>query len=250
MKKSAFISDLIFTFFLTGIFFLCLFRYLRFPMLIAILLAVVCGVIALLGVAAITQNKRKRMQLQTFEEGQKNKLLAHLSLLSDAQKTSFFQKVLAAQGEIRRFSPLRLTSETSFYFIKIRFSSVTADEIAALSRIRTSKERILLCNLIEEEAKTLCETLGVRVWTGNEIYALVKEANALPERYLGEPTPKDKRKIRLRLCFSKRNSRRFLVGGALLLLTSLITPFPYYYLIFGGVLLLAALFIRIFGYAD
>jgi hypothetical protein len=39
-----------------------------------------------------------------------------------------------------------------------------------------------------------------------------------------------------------------LVAGALVLLTSLITPFPYYYLTFGSLLLLIATLIRFFGY--
>ncbi len=250
MKKSAFISDLLFTFFTVSIFFLCLFRYLGLHMSLSLLFCILCGGIATFSVGVFSQNKRKRLHLKRFEEGRKNKLLSHLSLLSDAQKTNFFQTVLSQTENVRRFSTLRLTSENTFYFLKIRFSAVTADEIARLSRIKTSKQKILLCNLIDEDAITLCETLGVRVWTGNEIYDLVKSANALPETYLGEPTPKDKRKIRLRVCFSKRNARRFFVGGALLLLTSLITPFPYYYLLFGSILLVTAVCIRIFGYAD
>ncbi len=248
MKKSAIISDFIFTFFLTGIFFLCLFRYLGWNMFLSLLAAILCGCIATLGVAALGRNKRQKLRWQKLEEDRHNKLLTHLSLLSDKQKTHFLQSVLAQKSETKRFSALRLTDERAFYFLKIRFSPVTADEIASLSRIKTGKEKIVLCNLIDEDAKALCENLGVRVWTGNDIYTLVKEANALPERYLGEPTPKNKRKIRLRLCFSKQNSRRFLVGGALILLTSLLTPFPYYYLVFGSILLIAAICIRIFGY--
>ncbi len=250
MKKSAFISDLLFTFLLTSVFFLCLFRYLGSSLLLSFLFASLCGVIATLGVGALGQSKRKRQSFTRFESTQKDKLLAHLSLLSDAQKTTLFQNVLSKTSPVQRFSPLRLTGENTLYFLKLRFSPVCADEIAALSRVKTAKEKVLLCNFIEEEAKTLCETLNIRVWTGNEVYALVKNADALPERYLGEPTPKNKRQIRLRLCFAKRNSRRFLTGGCLILLTSLVTPFPYYYLIFGSILLLIALFVRIFGYVD
>lgn len=250
MKKSAFISDLIFTFTLTSVFFLCFFRYLGSTLLLAILFAALCGGIATLGVGMLGQNKRKRLYLKRSEATEKDKLLVHLSLLSNEKKLALFQTVLAQKGEVRRFSALRLKSDEAWYFLKLRFSPVTADEIATIARIRTPKEKILLCNLIEEDAKTLCETLNIRVWTGNEVYALVKSADALPDKYLGEPTPKNKRKIRLRLCFAKKNSRRFLVGACLILLASLITPFPYYYLVFGSILLLAAIFIRIFGYAD
>ena len=57
-----------------------------------------------------------------------------------------------------------------------------------------------------------------------------------------------KKKKRLRAWFAKSNSRRFLLGGTLILLTSLITPFPLYYIILGSALVLSAVFVRIFGY--
>lgn len=250
MKKSAFISDLIFTFSLTGVFFLCLFRYLGLGIFLSFLFATLCGGIATLGVGMLGQNKRKRFFLKNSEAIQKDKLLSHLALLSDTKKTALLQNVLSQNGEVKRFSALRLTSDEALYFLKLRFSPVSADEIATLSRVKTAKEKILLCNCIEEEAKHLCDRLNVRVWTGEKVYTLVKNANALPEEFLGEPTTQNKRKIRIRLCFAKRNSRRFLVGGCLVLLASFITPFPYYYLIFGSILLLVAIFIRIFGYAE
>ena len=106
----------------------------------------------------------------------------------------------------------------------------------------------MLCNNITDEARTLCDSLHVQVFTGEKVYAFVKENDALPETFLGEAQTANKRKRRLRLCFAKSNGKRFFVGGALILATSLLTPFPYYYLVFGSILLLAALFIRIFGY--
>ena len=65
---------------------------------------------------------------------------------------------------------------------------------------------------------------------------------------MGEDTSAPKKKKRLRAWFAKSNSRRFLLGGTLILLTSLITPFPLYYIILGSALVLSAVFVRIFGY--
>ena len=248
MKKTAFISDLIFTFFLTSVFFLCLFRYLGSGIVLSFFFALLCGCVATLAVSLFGVNKRRKLLLKNSDTVQKAKLLTHLSLLSSANKSAFLQNVLSQTDTVKRVSSLRLVGAHKYYFLKIRFAPVTADEIADISHVKTAKEKILLCDTIEEEAKTLCDNLGIRVLGGDSVYALVKEANALPEKYLGENTPQNKRKIRLRLCFSKNNSRRFLVGGCLLLLTSLITPFPYYYLIFGTILLICAIFIRIFGY--
>ena len=82
---------------------------------------------------------------------------------------------------------------------------------------------------------------------GNDVYRMLKKGSALPEHYLGEDALPKKKKKR-ELWFAKSNSRRFLFGGTLILLTSLITPFPYYYLLSGSLLIISAVFVRIFGY--
>ncbi len=250
MKKSAFYSDILFTFFITALFTLCLFRYFGIELWIAISLSLVCGVLAAMGVGALLQSKRKRLFLKKSDETQKRKLLTHLALLSDEGQTAFFQAALSKGEDVKRFGKLRLQANSGFYFLKFRFSPVTSDEIASISRLKTGKEKILLCNEIEEDAARLCKQLQIRLQTGEDVYAMLKSADALPAAYLGESSPQNKRKYRLRVCFAKSNSKRFLVGGALVLLTSLLTPFPYYYLLLGSLLLLTALLIRIFGYSQ
>lgn len=249
MKKSAFFSDILFTLFLVWLFTLCLFRYLGLTLVTATVLSALCGILAAGAAGAILQSRRKNLYLKKSDEAQKQKLLTHLSLLSDEQKTRYFSRILSAEteGGAKRFGRSRLQTEDGFYFLAFRFAPVCADEIANISRLKTSKRKILLCDKIDEDAAALCDKLGVEVKTGEKVYAFVKARNALPSAYLGEETGKKKR--RLRLCFAKTNSRRFFVGGALILLASLLTPFPYYYLVFGSLMLLAALFIRIFGYS-
>ena len=112
MKKSAFISDLIFTFLAAGIFTLCLFRYLRIDLFPSFLLAVVCGALAACAVGAFLASRRKTHFLKKSDEAQKEKLLLHLCLLSDVQKTNYFYNVLRKQyAEARRFSRLRVATE-------------------------------------------------------------------------------------------------------------------------------------------
>lgn len=250
MKKSAYFSDVLFSFLLSGIVTLVLFRYLGLSPALACALAALCGALVACAVASFLMSKRKDLDLKRSDEAQKRKLLTHLALLSDEQKTQFFQAALSDdERTAKRFSKLRLCTDEAFYFLFFRFAPVTADEIARLSRLKTAKEKTVLCDRIDEDAAALCSKLNVRLKTGAEVYALVKERGALPETYVNEETPPDKKKRRLRLAFSRSNGRRFFVSGALVLLVSLFTPFKLYYLIFGGALLLAALFIRIFGYS-
>ncbi|MBQ8291467.1 MAG: hypothetical protein IJX88_03025 [Clostridia bacterium] len=244
MKKSAFFSDVFFTFFLFWLFTLCVFRYLRVALLPALFLSFVCGALAACAVAALLHGKRKSVFLKKSDEAQKQKLLLHLALLSDEGKTKLFS---AALKTAKRLGKLRLQTEENFCFLRFSFAPVTADEVASLARFKTAKPKLLYCSELEESAKTLCKRLGIETKTGESVYRLFKEENALPQSYLGEETKQNKRKELFKVCFAKSNAKRFLFCGSLLLVTSLITPFPYYYLVFGGALLLVALFIRIFG---
>ena len=249
MKKSAFISDILFAFSLVAVFTLCLFRYLGLSLFASLCLCVLCGALAALSIGALLQSKRKTLFLKRSEEAQKERLLTHLALLSDEQKTNYFKELFARNGEVKRFSRLRLATQHAFYFLCFRFAPVTADDIASISRLKTAKEKVLLCNRIDEGAANLCTKLHIRLQTGESVYKTLKDADALPQTYLGEERKENKRQRRLRLCFAKSNAKRFLVGGVLILITSLLTPFPFYYFITGGALLLVALLVRIFGYS-
>ena len=116
------------------------------------------------------------------------------------------------------------------------------------SRLKTNKEKILLCLDIDNQARALCKQLQIQIKTAEDVFVLVKSRNKLPEHFLGDTVPIRRRERWLKISFAKSNSRRFLLSGSLILLASLITPFSYYYLIFGTLLFLTALFVRIFGY--
>ena len=252
MKKFALYSDLIFSFFVSTILGLCFFRYLEIPFVLSLLLSILCGGLVTLSLSAYLFSKRKHLFLKGTDEAQKEKLLFHLALSSDETKTEYFLSFLKKQYPLlhpKRFSRLRLQTDECFYFLHFSFTPVSADEVAAMARLKTNKQKQILCNAVEESALTLCRKLGIEIKTGNDVYVALKEAEALPDTYLGEVCKPEKKKRNYKLWFSKRNAKRFLVGAVMLFLLSQLTPFPFYYLLFGGILALAAVFIRIFGYA-
>lgn len=248
MKKSAFISDVLFYGLLVGTFTLCLFRFLRLRLFTSVMLGGVCGILSACAATSLLMQRRKNFSLKRSEEGKKERLLEHLCLLSDEKKTqllcSAFSK--STQSTVRQMGKLRMAGEENFYFLHLKFAPVTADEVASAARWKTGKQRVLVCNLIEENALALGEKLGVRICTGEDIYQAVKTAEELPDKFLGDVAKTPKRRVRLWL--SKRNAKGFFTGGLLLLLSSLFSPFPYYYLVFGGVLFLLAFCVKIFGY--
>ena len=249
MKKFALFSDVCFAFFVSGIFSIFFFKALKLSTPTALFLSILCGALTAFSVGAYLLYRRKNVRLKHTDEAEKEKLLLHLSLLSDEAKTTLFQRLLSSpEHPCKRFGRLRLFTETDFYFLKFAFAPVNADDVAKLSRLKTGKNKTLFCAEIDEPALFLCQRLSIAVKTGDEVYTLFKTANALPKTYLGEPTPSSNKKRRLRLYFSKKNARRFLTCGGILLLFAGISPYAFYYIAVGIVLLLSAVFIRIFGY--
>ena len=248
MKKSAFISDVIFAFFTSFLFCLCLFRYYGVTLFFAIALSALCAGLTACAIFALLRSKRKKFFLKKSDENQKEKLLFHLALASDEHNTEFFRCFLSSFSPTAKQGKLRIANENETYFLRFHLSPVSPDEVVRIFHTKTAKQKVLLCAQIDETALALCSRFDITVKTGAEVYTLLKENDSLPEKYLGDETPEKKRKRRAKLWFSKTNSRRFLVGGGILLSTSLLTPFPYYYLLFGALLLLAAVLVRIFGY--
>ena len=247
MKKTAFLSDILFTFFTAFLLSTVLFRFLGVGFSLALFLSIPCGILTAMGVGAYLLHRRKRYFLKRSDEALKNKLLTHLSLLNDERKTNFFRD-LFPESETRR-SLLKIFTNDAVYFLAFHFAPVNQDEVASFARLKTSKRKIIFCGEIEERALSLCLRLSIEVQTGESVFRFVQKNNALPEVFLGEETPVNKRKRKFRLCFAKTNARRFFVSGALVVLASFFTPFPIYYWLFGVVLLTASAVIRIFGYS-
>ena len=248
MKRSAFISDIIFTFVCTFLFTLCLFRYFKIPFWAAFALASVCGALGAVSFFSFTQSKRNAYFLKKSDEKEKDALMTHLSFLSDEGKTNFFlQYFLRESSTAKRFGRLRIYTEDAFYTLHFTLSPANADDVLKLSRFKTQKRKVFLCASICEEGRTLAQKIGVEVQDGEAVYYALKKANALPMSYLGVESKKKSRRQRH---FSRANAKRFFLSAILLLFSSLLSPFPYYYLLFGGILLLSSLCIRIFGVSE
>ena len=246
MKKLALISDLIFTFLVSFLFSFCIFRYLGTVFFPALLLSLVCAGLCTLSLGAFLNARRKQFFLKKSDEAKKQKLLLHLALSSPQENAEFFSKFLSAspcKGDFRI-----VESEDTAYYLLFTLSPVLPDQLVSFYRHPTQKAKALLCCAISAEAKTLCERFDIQVKSGEELYLALKQANALPTAFLGEETSKKKVKRHFKLWFSKANAKRFLVSAGLIVFASLLTPFSFYYLLFGAILLLVSIFVRIFGY--
>lgn len=260
MKKSAFISDVIFAFGAAFLPALCLLRYKRFPLWAALALSAIAGAFAAFAVFAFLRKKREKLCLEKRDEEMKEKLLLHLTLQGETKNLDYFSRFFEGHGEDGSPAPspkaVRLGKRRGASFVKTEdgdfyplFSlcPLDADRVAPLLCGEKDAAKYLLCGELSPEAEKLCARFDVRVMKGADVYRMLKKGDALPKTYLGGDLPQRKKK-RVTVWFAKANSRRFLLGGALILLTSLLTPFPFYYLVSGSILILSAVFVRIFGY--
>ena len=175
--------------------------------------------------------------------------MLHLNLSDVEHNVEFIKTLLVKQTpeiQIRRIGKNRLSTEKEIYFIHFSFAPINADDVAEVARLKTNRKKILLCSRAEDAAITLCKRLHIELQNGEDVFFTAQKTNAFPESFLGaEEEISTKRPFQL--CLSKSNARRFLISGALVLSLSTLTPFTTYYLVFGGILLLVALFTRIFG---
>lgn len=141
----------------------------------------------------------------------------------------------------------RVVTQTGELFPLFRFEKVTADELCPVLRADAARKTVL-AGAYTEEAQKLAAAFGVELKDAADAYALVKAAGKLPD---GPALPAAKGGAfgRLRLRVRRGAWKGYLLAGAGLLLFSLISVFPVYYVVAGSLLLAAAIFVRVFGKA-
>lgn len=250
MKKIAFISDLIFTFFVSFVCSVLLFRHLRLGLWVALALAALCGLLVAFSVGAYLYSKRTNIFMKKSEAAEREKFSLHLALSGNEANAELLKTLFLSQNpsaQIKRTGKNRLTSADTVYFLLFTFSPVAADDVAPFTRLKTRRKKVLLCNKVDETAQDICERFSIQIKTGDELFDALKSIDALPKNFLGDAPKKATPKRKWKLWLAKSNSRRFLLSATLILFLSRLTPFYYYYLTFGILLLFAAILTRIFG---
>ena len=132
------------------------------------------------------------------------------------------------------------------YFLLFRLEKVTADELRP-AVVAAGRQKFALGGAFTAEAEKLAAAFGVELWDAEKVYDLVQGAGAMPDP-LFAPPPAPKRKLAFRL--RRAAWRGYAFSGGFLLLFSLWAIFPIYYLVSGGLLLAAAVLVRLFGKAE
>ena len=154
-------------------------------------------------------------------------------------------------GAAKENEPTDHTEKTAFF----SFSSEPLSVPAAETVLRTLKNvfsendeqearAVFFCVSVKDEAAALFRRFRVQCITLDEIFEKTKTADLLPAE-IADLSAVSKKKKLLSEKITKKTSKSLLVSSAILLFTSLFSPFPYYYRAIGLLLLALSLAVRL-----
>ena len=269
-------SDTVFVFSAAFLLFFCIFRFYLNGLWAAALCAFAAGGAAGVLFFLFLRARRKKKHTSEGEKAEIGKLAFHLAMDSPEHNAELIAKCLTLEHErgerpqnenpqceaVQAAPPAaevpepfahirggRIDTENGSTYLKFQFEAVTADELSPVIRAEGEQKTVLGASFTDE-AQKLAAAFGVTLKDAAEVYTLVKESGCMPEALISPP--EQKRGFRAKLAFRVRRSawRGYLFSGAFLLLFSLFTIFPVYYVVSGGVLLAIAAAVRFFGKKD
>ncbi len=240
-------ADTLFICSIAFLFFFCIFRFYIGALWAAILcsLAAAGAATFLLHVLIRRRHRKKYTARQNKLEIQK--LSFHLAMDAPAHNAERFAAALAAEsGKDAKIEGERILVGGREYFLRFHLEPATADELATVIR-RGGGEKTVFASAFTKEAEALALSFGIELMDAEKSYALLQENDCLPENYIMGSQIKRSLKNGLRLRLARKSWKGYLLAGVSLLLFSLISIFPVYYIVAGGLLLAAAVLVRIFG---
>lgn len=245
-----FVADVVFYTLAAFILSLGLLRYFHAPYALAItlalLFAIACGGMVFL---ALYRRRRKRATGKKERE-ERDALLLHFALEKEERVRAALVEALCADGKEAHCGEDEIVAGEEILIPRFTMQPLSADEVARLIRRYGKTSFTIACNTLSPEAEKLLAPFGLKAMRCDEVYALFSRTGTMPSPLICGEIPRRSARQKLRRTFSKSNARPFFVSGFLLLVMSLFTFFPLYYLISGSVLMISAITVRFFGYSQ
>lgn len=226
-----------------------LLRYFRLPTGICISVSLILALAVGGGVFLLLDGRHRKQALGKHEQEEREALMLHFTLEKDERVRAALLAAYLADGKDAHCEGDALQVDGVAVIPLFTMQPVSADAVARLIREYANAPFLLACNALTPEAESLLASFGKQSVSGTEIYTLLKRTDTLPSPMICGEIPRMTAKKRLRRAFSKKNARPFFVSGLMLLIMSLFTFFPVYYLVTGSILMISAVFIRAVGYA-
>lgn len=242
MKQLPVAADAVFYAACTFLPILCILRYFGAPVWLSILAAGALAICVGLAVFLLETRTRGKRLLSARQARERDTLLLHLTLAPARETEELLRRAHKKEQRSAQTSGQPPANDAPVEFL-FTLEPLSADHLASIIRTR-GEQFTLFCSELSPAAEKLTKTFPITVIRGDEVYRLLSETGELPERFLGT-TPRPSRREHLRTLFTRNSAKPFFVSGALLLLMSLFTIFPVYYLAAGSLLLLLSVGLRI-----
>lgn len=239
------ILDTVFAALCSFLLFFTAIRYYTRNVYVALAFAVVaCFLFGCLSFLYISKKQNKKL-LISRDEKQKKLLSLHLSLSTEEYILNLLSKALSEENpEIKNG---RLITEDNAYFYNFKMQPVSEDDVAKVIKVNCENKKIIFCNCISVQAMMLCQNFLIEVKDINFIYALLKDKELLPEKYVYEGQKKISLKNRIKARFTRKLCAPLFWSGLALLFLSYFSFFSIYYIISGGIMLTLAAVALVFN---
>lgn len=227
-----------------------LLRYFRVGLVLALVIASLIAFAAAGVVFLLSYHSRRKQRLTKKEAEAQEALMLHLALEKEERvRASLVTAFLADKQEAQLKGDALLVGD-ALCVPRFTMQPLSADETARILRAYGREKLTILCNALTPEAEKLARSFGIKIMRKNDVYALFTRTETTPDPLILAELPRKSVKRTLRRIVSKKSARPFFTSGILLLIMSLFTFFPIYYLVSGCVLTLLAIFVRFFGFAS
>lgn len=243
-------ADTAFIFTVLGVIFVVCFRF-SMPLSAAILTSILASLSGSTLFFFLYKKHRTKKHYSKAEKEKIAKLGFHLAITTHEENIELLLQAFTKKANLEEKAlPIlqddAIVYDDKRYICNCLFEKITADMLAPYIRGETNK-LIFIALDFTAESKKLATSFQLTLLDLNKIYDLLNACDAMPEQFVQPPNSKKKFWQNTELYFSKKAAKSYLFSGSFLLLFSLITIFPLYYILFGSILLAIAVFLRFFG---
>ena len=250
--KLSIIIDIFFIFFSSLFFFYALLLYSENGYALSITLSVIISIIISSIFAIITLLKKDAKFLKETERDLIKAFNYKLFISPISDIINVLEKYYKLQNKCVKINEKSIILEDE----KIKIVPIIKPEEVSLSDVikvntetNTNYKIIIIGANFNENVLTFIEelSLNISVIKTEELYFLLKDKNLLFENLQLKTVKKKGLFNILKGVFQKKYAKRFLFSGIIITLTSYFSFYPLYYIVFGGLLMITSVILRLFG---
>lgn len=233
-------------FVLSLVFFLGFFKY---P--ISLALSITLSLLFALTYFFISKKKFNAKRLKNKETKSVEELMIELNFFSKQNLYSTFTKAFQAQNKtvVKVNRGLYLKEDKTLIFLVFSFEGVSKEDVLkAYNMLKKEDKCLIYASFCSPETEKFIERFGgvIKLENKKNIYSLLLEASLLPKCTHILLDYNDTKKT-FKNYFNKKNAKRFLSFGIILVVMSFFVYYKLYYLIFGIIFLIFSSVSLLFG---